>query len=50
MRPTVKHMTTVKIQEVSIRFHSTTTSVTAEDTHCGMDWEITCRSVSISLV
>ena len=25
-------------------------SVTAEDTHCGMDWEITCRSVSMSLV
>ena len=27
----------VNIQEVSIRFHSTTTRVTAEDTHWGMD-------------
>ena len=50
MTSTVSSCRTVKIGEVISMVTSTTTSVTTEDAHWGIDWEIICRRVSMSLV
>ena len=50
MPVTVKSITMVSSQEVCSIPTKTTTMVTREDAHWGMDWEIICRRVSMSLV
>ena len=47
---TVTRVTRVRIQEVQIMVMRITATVTPEEMVWGMDWEITCRSVSMSLV
>ena len=50
MASTVSSCKTVRIGEVITMVTSTTTSVTTEDAHWGIAWEIIWRRVSISLV
>ena len=50
MTSTVSSCKTVRMGEVISMVTSTTTSVTTLDAHWGMDWEIICRRVSMSLV
>ena len=50
MPVTVKSITMVSTHEVCSIPTKTTTMVTMEDAHWGMDWEIICRRVSMSLV
>ena len=47
---TVTRVTRVRIQEVQIMVMRITATVTAEEMVWGMDWEIICRRVSMSLV